>query len=77
MSSPKPKQNPMEQTISEYVFALCSDGVLSELADESDYWKSAETFLMDNGDVPMKNLTQKQRAWVIKIKTELLEKQGE
>lgn len=67
----------MDLTVGDFVFTLCSDGILSELAEDSEYWKSCETFLMDNSDTPMKDLTLKQRNWVMKIKNDLLEKQGE
>lgn len=66
-----------EMTVHEYLFGPCSESLLQELAEETDYWESALEFVSDNAETPLENLSARQRAWAIKIKDGLLEKAGD
>jgi len=62
-----------EQTVFEFLFGPCSQGVLEELSSESDYWETVLDFVNENENQFVDDLTFKQRNWLIKIKEGLLE----
>lgn len=62
-----------EQTVEEFLFGPCSKGLLSELAGDSEYWEKVESFVEENKDNYIGDLSFKQKNWVINIKTALLE----
>lgn len=61
------------QTVTEYLFGPCSEGVLMDKAATSEYWAKVESFVDENEDKKLKELSFKQRDWLIKIKERLLE----
>jgi hypothetical protein len=63
----------LEQTVEEYLFNECSEGVLSDLALESEYWGKALSFIEENKSERLGDLSFAQRNWLIKIKESLLE----
>lgn len=66
--------DPNEQTVKEYLFGPCSEGVLADkVSDGSDYWSRVDEFISDNLYRPMQELSYAQRNWLIKIKEALLE----
>lgn len=67
------EESPSSQTVCEYLFGPCSEGVLAEKACESEYWRGVEEFIDDNEDKKLSELSYKQRDWLIKIKEGLLE----
>lgn len=65
----------MEQTVEEYLSELYA-GTLDELAStEGGYWESALSFVTENFNKKLSELSYRQRSWLIKIKTEAKESQ--
>lgn len=62
-----------DQTVSEYLFALGSESLLSELADNTEYWWKANAFVEANYDKPVKELSPSQASWLTKIRDGLIE----
>lgn len=62
-----------DQTVSEYLFALGSESLLSELADNTEYWWKANEFVQANYDKPVKELSSGQSNWLAKIRDGLIE----
>jgi hypothetical protein len=65
--------NPLQQTVEQYLFGPCSRGVLDEKALDSDYWDGVKDFIEEVENEKMSRLSFKQRDWLIKIKEGLLE----
>lgn len=63
-----------EQSIEEFLFGPCSMSLLEELSSENDYWESVKDFYDSNSEKIMGNLSPKQRAWILRIKEDLLDK---
>lgn len=61
----------LDQTVDQYLSAT-SASVLAEKAAESDYWAKCFDFIQENEDKPLRDLSYKQRDWLIKIKEGLL-----
>ncbi len=63
----------LEQTVCEYLFEPGIEGALEERAIESEYWESAESFVNENENVKLRDLSPKQRSWLGRIKEGLTE----
>lgn len=63
-------------TVECFLFRLGSRSLLSQLSNESDYWKTVEEFVGGNGDTPLGDLTSKQRQWLFKIERDLINEAG-
>lgn len=58
---------------------LCEDEkisreILGEVAEESSYWLSASTFVDENWDKDLSELSAKQKAWASRIIDDLIER---
>ena len=62
-----------EQTVSEYLFSLGSESLLSELADNTEYWWKANAFVQANYNKPVKELSTGQFNWLAKIRDGLID----
>ena len=59
-------------TVKSFIFATASESLLAELAAESEYWKSAQKFIEDFGDLPIDFMSVGKIKWLSKIKTDLI-----
>lgn len=66
-------RDPKDMTAGEYVFKQCSESLLKELADSSDYWSASYQFLNSVRERVVGTLTYKQRDWLLRIKEGLIE----
>lgn len=64
----------LDETVDEFMSSLFA-GTLDELASENDYWETAVDFVAENGSKQLKELSYKQRSWLIKIKSDAEERQ--
>ena len=59
------------KTVEEY-FDIDEAHLSAKVFDSpSDYWASAESFYLENKLTPVKNLSKKQMAWLMKIEKEM------
>ena len=62
-----------DQTVSEYLFTLGSESLLTELSESGEYWGRVADFVNRNYDKPVKELTPGHFAWLSKIRDGLIE----
>jgi len=60
------------QTVNDFLFSEASESLLVELAQESEYWETVQSFIDERGEDHLDKLSFKQKQWLIKIKSGLV-----
>lgn len=63
-----------DKTVDEYLWDQCSRSLLEELVLGGNiYWKTVGDFVKKKADVKLKDLSKKQREWLVNIKHALID----